>query len=119
LKRFFSAVALIVAITGPAFAQAPQPAAASAAPAASTTPSRGCLAVADAGSHAFRNIMLGGVAGALVSKKQYKVVDVRDYPAHVGQKFHGNDLQTVQASGVRIVILDKKYTADDLHKACM
>jgi hypothetical protein len=37
----------------------------------------------------------------------------------VGKKLHGDDLQTVQASGVRIVTLDKKYTADDLHQACM
>jgi hypothetical protein len=81
-------------------------------------PSKGCLAVTDAGSHAFRNIMLGGIAGALVSKKQYKVVDVVDYPAKIGQKLHGNDLQTIQTSGTRIVILDKKYSADELHKAC-
>ncbi len=65
-----------------------------------------------------RNIMLGGIAGALVSKKQYRVVDAKDYPARVGQKFHGNDLQTLQDGGTRVVILDKKYSPDDLHKAC-
>jgi hypothetical protein len=88
------------------------------APAAPPALSKGCLAVVDAGSHAFRNIMLGGIAGALVSKKQYKVVDAKDYPARVGQKFHGNDLQTLQAGGTRIVILDKKYSTEDLHAAC-
>jgi hypothetical protein len=62
--------------------------------------------------------MLGGVVGALVSKKQYQVVDVADYPAKIGQKFHGNDLQTLQSGGTRVVILDKKYTPDDLHSAC-
>ena len=72
----------------------------------------------DAGSHAFRNIMLAGVVGALVSKKQYQVVYAADYPAKIGQKLHGNDLQILQTGGTRIVILDKKYTADDLHKAC-
>ena len=82
------------------------------------SPSKGCLAVTDAGSHAFRNIMLGGIAGALISKKQYKVVDAVEYPAQIGQKFHGNDLQTLQNGGTRIVILDKKYSADELHKAC-
>ena len=81
-------------------------------------PSRGCLAITDAGSHAFRNIMLGGVAGALVSKKQYKVVDAVDYPAKIGQKFHGNDVQTIQTGGTRIVFLDTNYSADELHRAC-
>jgi hypothetical protein len=76
------------------------------------------MAVKDAGSHAFRNIMLAGVAGALISKKQYQVVDVVDYPAKIGQKFHGNDLQTLQTGGTKIVILDKKYSKEDLQKAC-
>ena len=70
------------------------------------------------GSHAFRNVMLFGVAGALVSKQQYEVVDVVDYPSHVGQKFHGNDLQTIGSSGTKVVVLDKHYTADELHKGC-
>src|SRR4029079_1230661 len=85
---------------------------------ASNVKTNGCLAVKDAGSHAFRNIMLGGIAGALVSKKQYQVVDAVDYPAKIGQKFHGNDLQTLQTGGVRVVILDKKYTPEELHSAC-
>lgn len=80
--------------------------------------SRGCLAVTDAGSHALRNIILGGVAGALVSKKQYRVLDAVDYPAKIGQKFHGNDLDTLQKGGVKIVILAKKPTADQLKQAC-
>jgi hypothetical protein len=88
------------------------------APVRQASASKGCLAVKDAGSHAFRNIMLGGLAGALVSKKQYQIVDVVDYPAKIGQKFHGNDLQTLQSGGTRVVILDKKYTPDDLHSAC-
>jgi hypothetical protein len=80
--------------------------------------SKSCLAVRDVGSHAFRNIMLAGVAGALISKKQYAVVDSVDYPATPGQKFHGNDLQMLQTGGVRVVILSKKYSSDDLHRAC-
>jgi hypothetical protein len=79
---------------------------------------KGCIAVSPVGSHAFRNIMLGGIAGAIVSKKQYKVVGVTDYPAHIGQKFHGNDLQTIQANGVKIVVLDKKYTQGEVQAAC-
>lgn len=78
----------------------------------------GCIAVKSVGSHAFRNIMLGGIAGALISKQQYQVVDAIDYPAHEGQKFHGNDLQAIEASGTRVVILDKHYTGEDLRKAC-
>lgn len=91
----------------------PVPAQAS-APAAS----KGCMAVKPIGSHAFRNIMLAGVAGALISKQQYQVVDVKDYPARVGQKFHGDDLQTITTTGTKVVILDKHYTPEDLHKAC-
>jgi hypothetical protein len=111
---FVSTISVIAAQVPPATpAQTP-----AAAQQSAPVPSRGCLAVYDAGSHAFRNIMLGGLAGALVSKKQYKVADAVDYPAKIGQKFHGNDLQTLQQGGTRIVILDKKYSADELHKAC-
>jgi hypothetical protein len=82
------------------------------------SPSQGCMAVKPIGSHAFRNIMLAGVAGALISKQQYQVVDVVKYPARVGQKFHGNDLQTIRSGGTKVVILDKHYTGDDLRQAC-
>jgi hypothetical protein len=78
----------------------------------------GCLAVKPIGSHAFRNIMLAGVAGALISKQQYQVVDVVDYPSHVGTKLHGNDLQTISSNGTKVVILDKKYKEEDVQKAC-
>src|SRR5271157_3423853 len=61
------------------------------------TPKKGCLAVKPIGSHAFRNVMLLGVAGALISHQQYEVVEVKDYPAHVGEKFHGSDLQTISS----------------------
>jgi hypothetical protein len=79
---------------------------------------KGCIAVQPIGTHAIRNIALFGVAGAFVSKEQYKVVDVTDYPARVGQKYHGNDLQTVQGGGAKVVLLSKHYTQDELHKAC-
>ena len=117
MRQVVLVAATLVAFAAPSLAQEP----AAKASTAATNPavgSKGCLAVVDSGSHAFRNIMLGGIAGAVVSKKQYKVVDAKDYPAHIGQKFHGNDLQTIQTSGTRIVILDKKYTPDDLHIAC-
>lgn len=84
-----------------------------AAPAAT----KGCLVVKSIGSHAVRNVLLFGVAGAIVSKQQYAVVDAVDYPARVGEKFHGNDLQTI-ANSTKVVVLDKHYTPEDLHKAC-
>lgn len=77
-----------------------------------------CLAVKSIGSHAFRNIMLGGIAGALVSKEQYQVVDAVNYPAQAGQKFHGSDLSTIQTSGTKVVILPKRFTPEDVRKAC-
>lgn len=79
---------------------------------------RGCMAVKPTGSHAFRNVMLFGVAGAFISHMQYQVVDAVDYPAKIGQKYHGNDLQTIQGSGTKVVLLDKHYSADELHMAC-
>ena len=80
--------------------------------------SKGCLAVKPIGSHAFRNIMLAGVAGALISKQQYKVTDVVDYPVPAGTKFHGNDLQTISQNGTKVVILDKNVKDDVAGKAC-
>ena len=61
--------------------------------------------------------MRGGVAGAIVSKQQYKVVDFINYPATIGQKFHGNALQTIQSSGTKVTILDKHYTQADIDAA--
>jgi hypothetical protein len=81
-------------------------------------PSKGCIAVKSIGSHALRNIMLAGVAGAIISKQQYQVVDAVGYPARVGQKYHGNDLQTIQASGTKVAILGKYYTNEEFQKAC-
>jgi hypothetical protein len=82
------------------------------------SPPKGCIAVQPTGSHAFRNIMLLGVAGAFISKQQYKVVDVAGYPARMGQKYHGDELQTIQGGGTKVVLLNKRYTQDDLRKAC-
>lgn len=62
--------------------------------------------------------MLGGIAGALMSKMQYKVVAVRDYPAKVGQKFHGSDLQMFASAGMQVIILDKKLPEEEFQKAC-
>lgn len=81
-------------------------------------PAPKCLVVKSIGSHAFRNIMLGGLAGALISKEQYQVVDAVGYPAQAGQKFHGSDLQTIQTSGAKVVILPKRFTPEDVRKAC-
>jgi hypothetical protein len=64
------------------------------------------------------DFMLIGVAGALVSKEQFQVVDAVDYPAKIGQKFHGSDLQTISSSGTRVAILEKHYSSDELHQAC-
>jgi hypothetical protein len=81
-------------------------------------PANGCMAVRPIGSHAVRNVLLFGAAGALISHMQYQVVDAVDFPAKVGQKYHGNDLQTIQGSGTKVVLLAKHYSAEDLHVAC-
>ena len=81
-------------------------------------PAGSCLVVKPIGSHAFRNVVLLGVAGALISHQQYRVIDAVNYPARVGQKYHGSDLQTITSSGTKVAILDKHYTTEDLHKSC-
>lgn len=78
-----------------------------------------CIAVKNIGSHALRNVLLGGVAGALISKEQYQVLRTINYPAAaIGSKMHGNDLETIQKAGTKVVIMPKRYTADDLVKSC-
>jgi hypothetical protein len=61
--------------------------------------------------------MLAGVAGAVISKEQYKVLAVKDYPTHVGEKFHGGDLQTIQNNGTKVVMLDKHAKPEDAANA--
>jgi hypothetical protein len=109
--------------------QSAQPQAVQTQPPSETTPSvppsappaqtakKGCLAVKSIGSHAVRNIMLFGVAGAIVSKQQYAVVDSIGYPARVGEKLHGADLQAI-SNATKVVVLDKHYSPADLHEAC-
>lgn len=87
-------------------------------PAAAPAASKGCLAVKPIGSHVFRNVMLLGVTGALISKQQYKVMDAVNYPVSVGTKFHGEDLMTISSNGTKVVILDKHHKEEDLQKAC-
>lgn len=77
-----------------------------------------CIAVKPIGSHGFRNILFAGVAGALISKEQYQVVKVSAYPAQLGQKFHGSDLKTLQDGGTKVIILPKKFSPEDIVKAC-
>jgi hypothetical protein len=77
-----------------------------------------CIAVKSIGSHALRNYILIGVAGVLLSREQYQVVDAVNYPAKIGQKFHGSDLQTLASSGTKVAILEKHYTPENLHEAC-
>lgn len=78
----------------------------------------GCIAVKPVGSHAFRNIMLGGLAGALVSKEQYEILGKKNYPVKIGDKFHGDDLKTMQSAGTRVLILSKNVKKEEAARAC-
>lgn len=73
-----------------------------------------CLAVKPIGSHAVRNVFLFGIAGAIVSKQQYQVLEAIGYPVAVGTKYHGNELQVIQQGGARVIIVDKHYDGSGL-----
>ena len=109
---------ILTALPSPSHGQANQADQANQVQSSTPPTNKGCLAVQSIGSHGFRNIMLGGIAGALLSKEQYKVVALTDYPANIGDKFHGNDLQTIQSSGAKVVVLGKKAKKEEIAKAC-
>jgi hypothetical protein len=117
VKFSLALVALLILAAPPSFARQPAQRQSSVEQQAHK-PGGSCLAVRPIGSHAIRNVMLLGVAGALITHERYAVMDAVNYPARIGQKFHGSDLQTVSSSGTKVVVLNKHYTADDLHSAC-
>jgi hypothetical protein len=78
-----------------------------------------CVIVQHEAGHAFRNVMLLGVAGAVISKERYKVVESNVAGLTAGEKMHGDELQA-RTQGVRVQVL-RKNTKEELqsaHDAC-
>ena len=70
-----------------------------------------CVIVQHEGSHAFRNVMLLGVAGAVISKERYKVLESDVAGINPGDKMHGDELQT-RTQGVKVVVVKNNKTEE-------
>ena len=83
----------------------------------SPTPAQGkpCVIVQHEGGHAFRNVMLLGVAGAVISKERYKVVESNVAGITLGEKMHGDELQA-RTQGAKVLVL-RKNNKDELQAA--
>lgn len=88
------------------------------APAETVKPTS-CIAVQPAGSSMFkRTILYGGLAAAISSKENYKVVAVANYPAKAGDKFKGADLEMIKTNGTKVVLVGGKASKDEIANAC-
>jgi hypothetical protein len=74
-----------------------------------------CVIVLHEGSHAFRNVMLLGVAGAVISKERYKVLESNVAGIKSDEKMHGDELQA-RTQGAKVVVV-KKDKGDELVSA--
>ena len=83
----------------------------------SSTPaqSKPCVIVQHEGGHTFRNVMLLGVAGAVISKERYKVIESNVAGLAPGEKMHGDELQA-RTQGAKVVVV-KKNSQDELQSA--
>jgi hypothetical protein len=98
---------LPILLTGMAFAQqSAQPQQSQSQPPAQPKP---CVIVEHEGSHAFRNVMLLGVAGAVISKERYKVLESNVAGISPGDKMHGEELQA-RTQGAKVVVVKKNKT---------
>jgi hypothetical protein len=80
-----------------------------------------CIAVQELGRFGLRNANPADPAGGLISKKEYEVLDVVNYPDarfQIGRRLHGHELQSLQTEGTAVVILSKNYSNKELQKAC-
>jgi hypothetical protein len=68
-----------------------------------------CVIVQHEGSHAFRNMMLLGVAGAVISKERYKVLESNVAGIKPDDKMHGDELQA-RTQGAKVVVVRTSKT---------
>src|SRR2546426_1507748 len=94
--------------------QTTAPAQANQAPAAA--PSAGCLVVKHKGTVGRRLLFTALIGVPIAPGAKYDLVDSVNYkPEKVA--FKGKELQALQKQGVRVVILEKNYTQDNLESA--
>lgn len=114
------AIATLMLSVTAAFAQQPsaseqqtQPQAQAQAPAAV----KPCVIVEHEGGHTFRNVMLFGVVGAVISKERYKVVESNVAGLKPGEKMHGDELQA-RTQGTKVIVMGKKEGLTEAREAC-
>jgi hypothetical protein len=76
-----------------------------------------CVIVEHEGGHTFRNVMLFGVVGAVISKERYKVVESNVAGLKPGEKMHGDELQA-RTQGTRVIVMGKKEGITEAREAC-
>ena len=76
-----------------------------------------CVIVEHEGGHTFRNVMLFGVVGAVISKERYKVVESNVAGLKPGEKMHGDELQA-RTQGTRVIVMGKKEGLAEARDAC-
>lgn len=80
-------------------------------PAQAPVQAKPCVIAQHEGSHAFRNVMLLGVAGAVISKERYKVLESNVAGITPGEKMHGEELQA-RTQGAKVVVVKKGNTSE-------
>jgi len=95
-----------ILLTVTAFSQQPAQPQQQQSPAQASTQAKPCVIAKHEGSHAFRHMKLLGVAGAVISKERYKVLESNVSGITPGEKMHGDELQT-RTQGAKVVVVKK------------
>ncbi len=127
LGRPFATVALMATLAGlallagagakdePKAPSSPAPAAQAAGPTSGTTPSP-CLIVKHKGTIGRRLIFTALIGVPIAPGAKYDLVSAVNYRAQK-MAYTGKGLEKLQAAGVRVTVLEKKYTQQDLDAA--
>lgn len=90
------------------------------APSAASPAAKPYVLVVREGSHWFRNTLLLGVSGAVISKERYDVVETTSNLFRVGEKMHGSELNArIGNSDVKLCVADNKKALPNVRKQCV
>lgn len=88
-------------------------------PSEATQTAKPYVVVVREGSHWFRNTLLLGVSGAVISKERYDVVETTSNLFRVGEKMHGSELNArIGNSDVKLCVADNKKALPNVRKQC-